>query len=301
MKNMKLGLLFTTAALAFATGCGEIIGGSDGGSEGAACSSDDNCATGLACHPGLNECRYTCTGDSECPTSEKHCAAISADADAGTGALFCGCTPFTDNSLCETADSATPFCNYQTHTCSASQGTAPGPQACVTTDTQPAGCGYGSECDSTGHCAAVVDDATCTNITSAKATVETMTTPSSGTRVAFSASTSTGAIIYAVTSETADNTFCASGTAFTATIHAYPPAGTTFPAQGSALMSLAWFESDGTKHSIQGSFRPSGYVVNSDGTLSLKVTFCDNAATTSVVEGFSFDNGNGVCATINHL
>lgn len=288
MKNMKLGLLFTTAALAFATGCGEIIGGSDGGSEGAACSSDDNCATGLACHPGLNECRYTCTGDSECPTSEKHCAAISADADAGTGALFCGCTPFTDNSLCETADSATPFCNYQTHTCSASQGTAPGPAACTTTDPQPSSCGYGSECDSTGHCASITAD-TCANFTAASTW----------------SSASTGPVIFAAAGATPsssgtpnDATFCTT----TSFVHRYDlqiyRTDRDWDSSGATEQDkLTYFDSTGaqTTFTIGTNMRASSYVANGK-ILNYRVVMCSSSAT-AFTAGFRFTGGNEACVS----
>lgn len=301
MKNMKLGLLFTTAALAFATGCGDIVGGSDGGSEGAACTSDDNCATGLACHPGLNECRYTCTGDSECPTSEKHCGPISSDADAGTSASFCGCTPLADNSLCATADSTTPYCNYQTHTCSASQGTPPGPLACTgtLTNNQPDVCGYGSWCsDADQHCAALTAGS-CSNVS------------------AFSSwgSSSTGPVIYKIKdlSEAGlDPCGNPSDVRYDVLIYAYAGGDLTeWPASRTNLPGGGYYNSSGAMTAFNGGniIVANGYTSWNDGSAggitdhkvaTFHVTACGAAGTTSIELAYAFTNGNGVCFTATH-
>lgn len=286
MKNMKLGLLFSTAAMAFAVGCGELVGGSDGGAEGASCTSDDNCATGLACHPGLNECRYTCTSTDECPTSEKRCEVVS---EASTQ-TFCGCTPFTDNSLCEAADSNTPYCNYQTHTCSTTQGTPPGPAACTTTDPQPSSCGYGNKCDNTGHCAEITAD-TCANFPNAS----TWTSASTGP-VIFSA-------VGAAPSNSGapnDATFCKT----TEFVHRYDlqiyRTDRDWDATGATEQDkLSYFNSSGgqTTFTIGTNMRASSYSANGK-ILNYRVVMCSTTSNgAAFTAGFRFTNGNEVCAT----
>lgn len=339
MKNMKLGLLFSTAAMAFAVGCGGLGGGSDGGTEGASCTSDDNCAVGFACNLGTNECQETCNASdvpNGCPASTPVCASVKnstatfcrCNSDttcngngSGTSTPYCNqdsgkcqatawvpatCTPHTDNAVCAAADSTKPFCNYQTMTCSATEGTPPGPLACTgtLTNAQPDVCGYGSWCsDADQHCATITAGA-CANVSS------------------FSSwsSTSTGAVIYKIEDiSEAGLSPCSDPTAvrYDAWVYAYAgPDLNEWPAARANLPGGGYYNSSGTNPAGAtwggagaSLVVPNGYISWNDGTsggisdhkvAKFHITLCGAPNSTTISAAFAFTNGNGACATLTH-
>ena len=159
---------------------------------------------------------------------------------------------------------------------------------CVSTNSQPDVCGHGNVCTSADTCE-VVNDGTCSNIMNATS------------RPAFVPGVSTGAVIFNVVDEAAnDDTFClANQTAFTFTVYAYAAQGTSFPATGSGLQGFFYYQPSGTAVSANSSFRPGGYTQYAGGAMaSIKVTLCSATVVSSLQVGLAFTNGNGSCATI---
>lgn len=304
------GLLLTAAfATLFAMGCGETSG-TDGGSN--TCSTDANCGDGKVCHPILKECITSCTGSSDCPASAKTCARFDGTAGSMASPGFCQCS--TDQ-LCNGGSTGALVCSTATKrcenkctsnsdcpsgfTCDSASGQCGGGNTdagtdagmdmdagvtCNSANAQPDTCGYGSVCTSSNSCEAVVDDTSCSNIAN------------SG-RPAWT-SASTGPVIFNVVDEVDDQTKCTTDNAFTVTVYAYVKAGDTFPAMKSNLPGFFYYTSSGTAVDIPTNLlQQANYTLYGNTVMGAKFTLC-STATSSIVAGFGFTNGNGYCATL---
>ncbi len=310
MTRFNRGLWLSAAAsVVFAMGCG----GNDTPDAGTgACTTDATCGTGKGCHPVLKTCVSTCSGSSDCPSSEKTCAKIGSSA-----ASFCTCST---NELCAAAVGAN-ICNSATRQCTAkctanscpsgftcnttsgdctAGGTDAGTDAGVTdagvacdSNTQPGVCNYGGYCGSDNFCG-VIANGTCSNVSG---------------RPAWNAS-STGPVIYLVTDEAVDDqTKCANfpdggiPTPFTVSVYAYAgPSLGTFPAMKSNLPGFFYYTTGGTPNDI-----PLNYLQQANYTLyqtnqvmGAKFTLCGATGLSSIQTGFGFTNGNSACATLTH-
>ena len=306
--NRGIWLSAALSTVLFAVGCG----GTTELDAGSGCTTDANCGTGKGCHPVHKTCVSTCTSGSDCPASEKTCAKIG-----NSTATFCTCA--TDalcgmavpNNICnEATKQCTAKCTSNAgcptgFTCSAAgnctngsssdAGADAGTDAGMNTDAgvtcnnanQPDVCGYGNICDGNNACAALGDDRTCGNITAS-------------TRPAWT-SASTGPVIYRVDDVMPDNAAaCTTGNAFTVTIYAYAAAGSTFPAQKSNLPGFFYYNSAGVQTDIPTMLLlQSNYQLFANNTvMGATFTLCSTTATTSLIAGFGFTNGNSVCTTL---
>lgn len=297
--------LSAAASVVFAFGCGPNDT-PDGGS--GSCTTDATCGTGKACHPVLKTCVSSCSGSSDCPSSEKTCAKINNSA-----ASFCTCS--TDQ-LCAAATTGN-ICNSATRQCTAkctanscpsgftcdtasgncTGGGTDGGVPCTSTNFEPDVCGYAKVCYSNNKCDTASNDLTCANIAAAI---------NGGTYTAWNPSTSTGPVIYNVTDDTDVAAGCtgAGDVAFTTTVLAY--AGTTnFDTNITAAIPLSYYTSTGAKRPINGvqvgnaSNAWSHYTVSNSGkNAEVKMTLCAPAGTTTLTAGFAFSNGNAYCANL---
>jgi len=301
--------LAAAAAALFAMGCGETSG-SDAGTD--TCSSDANCATGKVCHPVLKECVTSCTGSADCPSSAKTCAKYDGTPGSTSAPGFCQCSTdqlcndgSTGDRVCSTAtkrcenkctsSSMCPSgytCNTGTGQCGmggtdagSDAGTGDAGITCNSTNAQPDTCGYGSACTSSNTCEAITDDRSCSNIAN------------SG-RPAWSSS-STGPVIFNVVDEADVAADCTADNPFTVTVYAYAAPGQTFPPNKSNLPGFFYYTSSGTAVDIPTNLlRTTGYTLYSGNTvMGAKFTLC-STATSSIVAGFGFTNGNGWCQTL---
>lgn len=302
------GLLLTAAfATLFAMGCGETSG-TDGGSN--TCSTDANCGDGKVCHPILKECIPSCNVAADCSEqAQKKCARYDGTDATMTSPGFCQCST---DALCNTSVSgqicstATKRCENKCtsnsdcpsgYTCDTTSGQCSGGNTdagmdagmdagvtCNSMGTQPDVCGYGSVCTSSNSCEAVVDDTSCSNIAN------------SG-RPAWT-SASTGPVIFNVVDEADDQTKCTTDNAFTVTVYAYTKAGDTFPAMKSNLPGFFYYTSSGMAVDIPTSLlQQANYTLYGNTVMGAKFTLC-STATSSIVAGFGFTNGNGYCTTL---
>ncbi|MFO0599140.1 MAG: hypothetical protein U0228_27775 [Myxococcaceae bacterium] len=307
-----LALLGVLAGGLLVAGCGTTTD-NDAGST---CTTDSQCGTGKGCHPVLKTCVSTCTSGSDCPASEKTCAKIgSSTTTFCTCATDALCNTAVPGNVCNqatlqctakcTANSSCPSgstCNTTTGVCSAVGGTDGGTDGgsdagmmdagtdagttCDYSRGQPDTCGYGSFCDGTNNCF-VITNGTCNNVAGRPAWTNQ----------------STGPVIYQANDEAVDDaSACASGTPFTTTVFAYAPAGSTFPAMKSALPGFFYYTTSGTQVDIPTNLlTQTNYTLYANGTvMSAKFTLCSSTATTSLVAGFGFTNGNSFCATLTH-
>lgn len=305
--------LWLTAAVAtlFAMGCGET-GGTDGGTS---CTSDANCGTGKVCHPILKECITSCNVAADCSEqAQKKCAHYDGTDATMTSPGFCQCTTdalcnsSTTGQICSTAtlrcankctsnsdcpsnftcDTTSGQCNGGNSDAGTDGGMDAGTDAGVTCDSmaaQPDTCGYGNVCTLSNTCEAITDDTSCSNIAN------------SG-RPAWT-SASTGPVIFNVVDEADDQTKC-TGTdnAFTVTVYAYAAAGQTFPAMKSNLPGFFYYTSSGNAVDIPTNLlQQANYTLYGTTVMGAKFTLC-STATSSIVAGFGFTNGNGVCKTL---
>lgn len=316
MTSLNRGFWLSTAALAVvAMGCGDLGGGGDAGNT---CSTDANCGTGRVCHPVLKECVSSCTGGSDCPASAKTCARLDSTAVSASTPGFCQCST---DALCNggtagslvcsnltkqctskcTANSQCPSgatCDTATGQCKSGGTTDAGTDAgvtdagvtCNSNNPQPDTCGYGSACTSANTCEGITDG-TCSNVTSVAG------------RTAWSASTSTGPVIFNVVDEATDDAAaCASGTPFTTTVYAYAGGLGTFPAQKSNLPGFFYYTTSGNAVDVPTNLlTQSNYTVFTGSTvMGAKFTVCSTSATSSIQVAFGFTNGNGYCTTLTH-
>lgn len=305
--------LSAAATAVFAMGCGETSttdAGTDAGT-GAGCTSDTQCSTGKVCHPVLKSCVASCTGSTDCPAAEKTCAKFDGTAATASSPGFCQCSTdaLCSNSvagnICSTAtkqctakctSSSCPTgstCNSTTGQCAgggtdagSDAGTDAGTDAGVTCNTnndQPDVCGYGSACTASMTCEAIVDG-TCANVAA---------------RPAWT-SASTGPVIFNIVDEADVAADCAADNAFTMTVYAYAGSSpATFPAMKSALPGFFYYTSTGTQVDIPTNLlRQSNYTVFAGSkVIGAKFTVC-STATSSIVVGVGFTNGNGYCTTL---
>lgn len=310
MNQMNRGIWLSAAlsAAVFAVGCGGTTTDMDGGT-GSGCTTDANCGTGKGCHPVLKTCVSTCTSASDCPASEKTCAKIGSST-----ATFCTCS--TDalcgmavpNNICnEATKQCTAKCTSNAgcptgFTCSAAgnctngtttdAGTDAGTMmdagvACTSTNDQPDTCGYGNVCTSSNVCDVAVNGG-CGNVAA---------------RPAWTSS-STGPVIFNVVDEATDDaSACTTGTPFTLTLYAYAGSSpATFPAMKSALPGFFYYTTTGTQVDIPTNLLTQANYTVFPGSrvIGAKFTLCSTTATTQLVAGFGFTNGNGYCATLTH-
>jgi hypothetical protein len=310
MTTRTRGLLLAAAfATLFAMGCGDL-NGSDGGTN--TCSTDANCGDGKVCHPVLKECIPSCTAAADCPSTAKTCKRFDGSEPTASSPGFCQCST---DALCNGGSSGSLVCSTATKRCEnkctsnsncpsnftcdtatgqcvaggSDGGTDGGTDAgvtCNSNNSQPDVCGYGSVCTSSNTCEAIVDDRSCPNIAN------------SG-RPAWT-SASTGPVIFNVVDEADIQTDC-SGTgvnAFTVTVYAYAGPGQTFPANKSNLPGFYYYTSTGMAVDIPTNLlRQSNYTLYGNTVMGAKFTLC-STATSSIVAGFGFTNGNGVCKTL---
>jgi hypothetical protein len=105
-------------------------------------------------------------------------------------------------------------------------------------------------------------------------------------------------VIFNVVDEADDPSACASDNPFTVTVYAYAAPGSTFPAQKSNLPGFFYYKSNGTKVDIPATLlQQSNYRLYGNTVMSAKFTLCSSASS-SLVAGFGFTNGNGVCKTL---
>lgn len=299
MRNATRGLwLIAAVAAVFAMGCGE----SSGNDAGTTCTSDASCGTGKVCHPVTKACVPSCTGSVDCPPTAKTCAKFDGTAGSMTAPGFCQCSTdalcggnlvcSTATKMCEnkcTSNSNCPSgftCNTTSGQCT-SGGSDAGSDAgtgCDKNNPQPDTCGYGSACTDTNMCEAITDDRSCPNI-------------SSSTRPAWT-SASTGPVIFNVVDEADEASACASDNAFTVTVYAYAGTGTTFPTQKTNLPGFFYYTSSGNPVDIPAVLlQQSNYTLYGNTVMGAKFTLC-STATSSLVAGFGFTNGNGWCQTL---
>ncbi len=111
MHFKKLALLVVSSAALFAVGCG-------GGTEapGATCTTDLNCKSTEICHPNAKICVKTCNSATDCPSTEKNCAALAGAAAATDGGVqkICQCTT---NELCNSNAGGSNICSSTDHVC----------------------------------------------------------------------------------------------------------------------------------------------------------------------------------------
>ncbi len=305
MKKTRLGLYFLGAAAAgLVVACGGITD-PEGGTTGDPCDTSAECATGYACHPGLNTCEETCDNPTECAASTSVCASINS-----SEAKFCQCATGAagDETCTEASEGRTPYCNTKTLRCSATQeepeGKAEGEacsdtetcleglgchptlntcqKTCDDTQTQPTVCAHGDWCAADDLCEPVAAG-TCANITSSSHVAGT-----------------TGPIIYAVTSVAPNESWCAAGTAFTADVFAYAAAGSEFGASASTgLAGGSYYTTSGEARALTSLNSASGYsLIDGGKAMKMRVNFCSTSAVTSIAIGVGFTNGNGFCATV---
>ncbi len=308
--------LSAAASVVFAMGCG---GGGDTDAGTGSCTTDATCGTGKACHPVLKTCVSSCSGSSDCPSSEKTCAKINNSA-----ASFCTCST---DALCAAATTGN-ICNGATRQCTAKcpanscpsgftcdtasgnctggGNTDAGTDAGVTTDGgvtcsssnfEPDVCMYANVCYSDNRCDTASNDTACPNIAAAI---------NGGNYTAWNPSSSTGPVIYNVTDDTDVNAGCtgAGDVAFTTTVYAYA-GSVNFDANITAAVQLAYYTSTGAKRPINGvqvgntANAWSSYTVSNGGkNAAVKMTLCAPAGTTSLTAGFAFSNGNAYCANL---
>lgn len=310
MLRLNRALWLSAAAALFAFGCGDG-GGSDGGTS---CTSDATCGSGKVCHPILKECIASCTGSSDCPSTAKTCAKFDGTAGSASAPGFCQCSTdqlcnggSTGSLVCSTAtkrcenkctsNSGCPSgytCNTTTGQCSGGgggdAGMDGGATTCNSANSQPDVCGYGKVCNSANTCDPVVDG-TCVNVTQAIA---------KSNHTAWT-SASTGPIIFNAIDEAHDlSADCAMGNAFTTTVYAYAPTGSTFPAMKSALPGFFYLDSSGNKTDIPTNLlKQSNYAqIDSGKMMSAKFTFCPTSVTSNLGVAVAFTNGNGFCFTL---
>lgn len=305
--------LSAAASVVFAMGCGGDDT-PDGGS--GACSTDATCGSGKACHPILKTCVATCSGSSDCPSSEKTCAKI-----ANSAASFCTCST---NELCAAAV-GNNICNSATRQCSAkctanscpsgftcnttsgdcaAGGTDAGTDAgvtdagvaCTSTNFEPDVCGYANVCYTNNLCDAASNDTTCANIASSNFP-------------GWNPASSTGPVIFNVTDDADVAAGCTGATdvAFTTTVYAYAGPNYTFPATIGAATQLTYYTSTGAVRPVNNvlvgstSNAWSGYTIDNGGkNVSVKMTLCAPAGTTALTAGFAFSGGNAYCAPLTH-
>ncbi len=307
-RNNRALWLSAAATIAFTMSCGgnETPDGGTG-----SCTTDATCGTGKGCHPVLKTCVATCTGSSDCPSAEKTCAKINNSASSfctcSTDAL---CAASTAGNICSAATSQCTAkctssascpnngtCNTGTGQCSGGGTTDGGMDAgttdagmgnnCESSNNQPDVCGYGNACNESSDtpprefCGPIVNG-TCSNVAG---------------RPAWS-SASTGPVIFNVVDEADVQTDCTADNAFTMTVYAYAGPGMAFPAQKSALPGFFYYTTNGTQVDIPTNLlRQSNYTLFGTTVIGAKFTVC-SSATSSIVVGVGFTNGNGFCTTL---
>lgn len=310
--------LCAAASVVFAMGCGGNDT-PDGGS--GACTTDATCGSGKACHPILKTCVATCSGSSDCPSSEKTCAKI-----ANSAASFCTCST---NELCAAAV-GNNICNSATRQCSAkctanscpsgftcnttsgdctAGGTDAGTDAgvactdlgtcvypevcdftasvckagatCNTAAVQPDTCGYAGYCTGAANCAQV-EKATCSNFAS-----------TGNTPAVFNPKTSTGPIIYYVENDPSPPAASCFKGFFVHSFFLNAYSSTNWPAQLAAIPGGWYVDSTGNKLDITGGL-PGSYYVPNGKEMRLRKYLCAKVST-SITAGFYFTGGNETC------
>ncbi|MBK7861938.1 MAG: hypothetical protein IPJ65_25645 [Archangiaceae bacterium] len=290
-----------TAALAaglLLSACGNLPNLFDSGNGGGC-----NCTGTQVCHPITNKCVDTCSSASECPSASQSCTDLS-----GTSSKTCTCTSdgmcgLTE--VCQGWGMCASKCSSSTdcpssYTCDTSSGKCSKPgqntdggtdggSTCSTANSQPDNCGYGSVCQSSGTCQ-TAQKGTCSNFGSTHSTAS------------WSATSSTGPVIYADVDESPDDAAaCTAGTPFTVTLKAYAGTG-TFPANKSNLPGFKYVLVNGTEVDIPSMLlTPANYTVSTDSkNATMKFTLCSTVATTTLQAGFYFTGGNPYCTTLTH-
>ncbi len=335
MNSKQVRLLLASAAVAVvAMGC-------PSGNESAdVCTADTDCGSGSICHPVEKVCVQTCESAADCPDSAKNCEGLNQStgtdggtqtSDAGVGQKICKCaTSVLCNGLtnpggslvcndetrvcvtkcgsdadcgsgrtCDTASgqckagsggTCTPACatgqTCQNGTCVTQQTT------CNSSNAQPDVCAYGQFCSS--NVCTAVPAPTCVNFD-----------PTQGGKApVFDASTSTGPIIYSITKETQDATWCNAGGGepdnVRVRVKAYNKNG-TFPANSSGVSGFFYVRVNGSQVDATTLIRPqSGYSVTNGGKeAEFLVNFCLANNIGSISIGMYFTGGNEYCAQVS--
>ena len=288
------------------------------------CTADADCTGTEICHPTAKICVQTCTAGADCPSTAKTCAAISASdtrmvCQCSTDAL-CNTDGSTDlvcsnlDKVCEakcttdaacgtgrTCDTATGQCKAgSTGTCSPACGTGqtcdPTTNTCVSsgaacTGTSQSTCAYGQFCGSTSKCAdAPVAPTTCSNFAT--------------NRPDWSASTSSGPVIYSVTklSYQTNSAYCTSGDAYIVSVKAYRT-DADWPSTRAGLSGFFYVTTNTTRHNVidEGLLVPNtGYNRNTSNfrDAEFQTYLCPGSNVSSIQVGYFFTGGNPVCQTL---
>ncbi|MBZ4373514.1 hypothetical protein [Corallococcus sp. AS-1-6] len=269
------------------------------------CTSDTDCSSGF-CNTAAGVCMDTCESGSDCSDTEKNCDVL---AGSGKTQKVCQCQT---NQLCNSGDSTDLVCGTVSKRCEEPGST---PAGC----TKDSDCGAGNTCDeATGVCSPAATtcsgtgQSTCaygsycggTTCTAVPAPTCDNFNPSKGGKTpVWSATSSSGPIIYSITkltwgADVVSPAFC-SGDTLRAEVKAYAQTAGTFPSQKSALQGLFYVTVNGSQQDGSPLIRPSGYTPSADGkSATFIMNFCP-AGISTISLGLYFTGGNEICAQLS--